>query len=113
MPRSRVQTADQDLLLDSVALNLQDFYTGIERAFRRIAGTVDEEVPAGPNWHEGLLRQMAQERTNIRPAVISSDTLEALDQYLRFRHVVRNIYTEEPPNCRTIEQSNASSRFSR
>ena len=38
---------------------------------------------------------MAQERTNIRPAVISSGTLETLDQYLRFRHVVRNIYTFE------------------
>ncbi len=95
MARAREQPADQDFYLDSVALNLQDFYTGVERAFRRIAGTIDEEVPAGHNWHEELLRQMAQERTGIRPAVISSETADALDQYLRFRHVVRNIYTFE------------------
>ena len=95
MARAFEQPGDQDLYLDSVALNLQDFYTGAERAFRRIAGTVDEEVPAGHNWHGELLRQMAQERTGIRPAVISSETLDALDQYLRFRHVVRNIYTFE------------------
>jgi hypothetical protein len=95
MGRAREQPADQDLYLDSVALNLQDFYTGIERAFRQIAGTIDEEVPAGHNWHEELLRQMGLERTGIRPAVISSEALDFLDSYLRFRHVVRNIYSFE------------------
>lgn len=29
----------------------------------------------------------------IRPAVISSDTYERLNQYRGFRHVVRNVYT--------------------
>ena len=28
----------------------------------------------------------------MRPAVISSASVSALDEYLRFRHVVRNIY---------------------
>lgn len=39
--------------------------------------------------------QVAEERRQVRPAVISSKTLEALDEYLRFRHVVRNIYAFE------------------
>ncbi len=38
---------------------------------------------------------MAAERPQIRPAVISDKTLETLDDYMRFRHVVRNIYTFE------------------
>lgn len=37
---------------------------------------------------------MSQERKNIRPAVISSDSAQALDEYRRFRHVVRNVYAD-------------------
>lgn len=95
MARAREAAGDRDLYLDSVALSLHDFYTGLERAFRQTAAVVDEVVPAGPNWHEELLRQMAEERSGVRPAVISGKTLEALDEYLRFRHVVRNIYAFE------------------
>ena len=29
----------------------------------------------------------------IRPQVLSDETMQALDEFLRFRHVVRNIYT--------------------
>jgi hypothetical protein len=36
---------DQDLYLDSAALNLHDFYAGLERIFRQIAATVDQSVP--------------------------------------------------------------------
>lgn len=31
----------------------------------------------------------------MRPAVLSKRTCDALDEYLRFRHVVRNIYAFE------------------
>lgn len=83
---------DEDLYLDAVALNLHDFYTGLERVFHHIAATLDEVVPESRDWHQELLRQMAEERPQIRPAVISEETRESLDEYLRFRHVVRNIY---------------------
>ena len=86
---------DQDLYLDAAALNLHDFYTGLERAFQQIAASLDESVPDGSNWHRELLRRMASECPQIRPAVISGKTLELLDEYLRFRHVVRNIYAFE------------------
>lgn len=29
----------------------------------------------------------------VRPPVLSLDSIEQLDEYLRFRHVVRNVYT--------------------
>ena len=86
---------DEDLYLDAVALNLHDFYTGLERVFYQIAATLDEAVPESRDWHQKLLRQMAKERPQIRPAVISEETRESLDEYLRFRHVVRNIYAFE------------------
>jgi len=88
-------STDRELYLDAAALNLHDFYTGLERAFQQIAGALDETVPVGSNWHRELLHQMAVERPEIRPAVISEKTLESLDEYLRFRHVVRNIYAFE------------------
>ncbi len=81
--------------LDSAALNLHDFYTGIERAMRHIAATIDGSVPAGPEWHRDLLCQMRLALPEVRPPVLSDEAVQALDEYLRFRHVVRNIYAFE------------------
>lgn len=36
---------------------------------------------------------MTKEVPGIRPAVISTETKTRLDEYRRFRHVVRNVYT--------------------
>ncbi len=58
-----------------------------------IAGTVDGTVPRGANWHQMLLEQIAKEVPHVRPAVISQNTRDALDEYRGFRHVVRNVYT--------------------
>ena len=35
---------------------------------------------------------MAEDVKDIRPAVISKETSDKLDQYRRFRHLVRNVY---------------------
>lgn len=35
---------------------------------------------------------MAQEMPNVRPAMISADVAAGLDEYRRFRHLVRNVY---------------------
>ncbi|MBS3968001.1 MAG: hypothetical protein KGZ60_13685 [Truepera sp.] len=44
-------STEHDLYLDSVALNLHDFYGGLERIFRHIATGVDQSLPGGPEWH--------------------------------------------------------------
>jgi len=36
---------------------------------------------------------MAQALADIRPAVIDENTAQALDEFRRFRHLVRNVYT--------------------
>jgi hypothetical protein len=92
---ARHRPEDYDLYLDSVALNLHDFYSGLERIFRYIASTVDESVPAGQEWHRDLLRQMGTSISQIRPPALSEESVKKLDEYLRFRHVVRNIYAFE------------------
>jgi hypothetical protein len=88
----RQRTGD-DLYLDSVALNLHGFCAGLERLFELIATRVDGQMPQGPNWHQALLLQMSQERPEVRPAVLSDQTRQQIEDYRVFRHVVRNLYT--------------------
>ncbi|NOZ05199.1 MAG: hypothetical protein GXP41_02440 [Chloroflexi bacterium] len=71
---------------------LHDFYSGTEKVFRRIALEVDGSLPAGPDWHLQLLLRMASPLRDARPAVINEDLKNRLGEYLRFRHLIRNIY---------------------
>ena len=82
---------DEDYL-GSVAFDLQSFYQGVERIFEEIAKLIDGAVPSGEKWHKMLLEQMTEEVPGIRPAVISLETKEAVDDLRRFRHIARNIY---------------------
>ena len=64
-------TVDQDIYLDSVALNLHSFYSGLERLFELIAKHIDRNLPSGETWHRDLLVSMTNDFPNARPAVIS------------------------------------------
>jgi hypothetical protein len=85
-------SADPDMYADSVALNLQGLYTGLERVFEQIARQLDNRMPAGKSWHLELLRQMRTSVPAVRPAVIGDTSFACLDELRRFRHVVRNVY---------------------
>jgi hypothetical protein len=69
--------------VDSVALNLHGFYSGIETLFELIARNVDEHLPNGPTWHRDLMHQMTREREGARPAVIAGETASKLDELRR------------------------------
>jgi predicted nucleotidyltransferase len=79
--------------LDGVALNLHSFYTSVEKIFEEIAKEIDSGLPTGAEWHQKLLVQLAAEIPKRRPAVIQRSTRDCLDEYRRFRHTVRNVYT--------------------
>jgi HepT-like protein len=83
---------DEDYL-GSVGFDLQSFYQGVERVFETIAKSIDRSVPTGDKWHKMLLEQMGNEVSGIRPAVISMETRQALDDFRMFRHLAHNIYT--------------------
>jgi hypothetical protein len=85
--------ADQDLYIESVALNLQSFYTGVERIFQLIVARFEEELPSGKHWHTDLLTQVSMDLPDLRPPVIKQSTQNLLDDYRSFRHRIRNIYT--------------------
>jgi hypothetical protein len=90
---ARQSAAHQDFFLDSVAINLHGFYNAVERILELLARELDGGLPAGPAWHRDLLTQMALEVKGVRPAVLRDETATSLGEYLRFRHLVRNLYT--------------------
>ncbi|MBS3886398.1 MAG: hypothetical protein KGZ56_04990 [Dethiobacter sp.] len=71
---------------------LNDFYLAAERIFKRIAKELDGGMPEGEEWHKTLLRQMSVDLPEVRPYVINKVLYTKLEEYLKFRHLVRNIY---------------------
>lgn len=86
------QKLSDEVVLRGVAGMLQDYYSGVERIFKRLAVEVDERLPKGESWHKSLLDQMKIEIPGVRPAIVSGSTYEKLDDLRGFRHRVGNIY---------------------
>ena len=89
---SQVNRTNKEEIAESAALRLHNFYTGCERIFKLIVSEVNGGVPHELDWHKRMLTQVSLEIEDIRPAVISLKTRKDLEELLRFRHVVRNIY---------------------
>ena len=84
----------REFIENTIATDLTDIYSGIERIFERIANEVDGHLSRGSRWHKNLLEQMTRQRPE-RPPVISEHTAQQLEQLLNFRHKVNNIYGKE------------------
>ncbi|RKU33671.1 hypothetical protein C6496_21410 [Candidatus Poribacteria bacterium] len=84
----------REFIENTIATDLADVYKGIERIFERIAREVDRHIPTGEEWHKNLLVQMTEQRPERVP-VISEQTFLRLEELLKFRHVVNNIYGEK------------------
>ncbi len=84
--------APQVLELRGIGAILHDFYTGIEHLFEKIAPELNGGLPAGASWHRELLENMALDLPGVRPPVLGSETVHALGEFLRFRHLFRNLY---------------------
>lgn len=90
---NRIEKTYDEIVLDSIALNLHDYYAGLERIFKLIASEIDGNIPSNKSWHQDLLNQMQIPIKKVRPQVISNETANNLDEYRGFRHIVRNVYT--------------------
>lgn len=71
---------------------LHDFYTSIEDILEVISGEVNGTVLESLDWHKRLLSNMSIPIPELRPAVISESLMWKLSEYLRFRHIFRNVY---------------------
>ncbi len=88
---SRGDPSQDSLVRVGIGAVLKDFYEGVERIFKHIAAAFNEPLPSGEGWHKQLLEGMSQP-TESRKPVISQSLKDALDEFLRFRHLFRNIY---------------------
>jgi len=79
------------LFYEVQALKLHNFYTGCERIFSLIVSELNGGKPEGFDWHKRLLQRMTVADRD-RPPVISTETAQRLNEFLGFRHVVRNVY---------------------
>ena len=87
---------DDTLTLRARGSMLHDFYGGIERIFIRIAEELNGGVPQGERWHRQIVTDMTLEIPGVRPAVIDAALADELGDFLRFRHVFRNVYGSLP-----------------
>jgi len=78
--------------MTAMASVLHSFYNGVENIFLSVAKGLDQEVPAGAQWHRDLLAQMTQKTVN-RGSVISTELAHQLTEYLGFRHFYRHSYS--------------------
>ncbi len=90
--RSKTDSDDFSAYIESLALNLHSFYEGIESIFDKVLELTGEEKPFGHEWHLELIERMAMPIRQLRPEVISYQTVKNLDIYRAFRHKVRHIY---------------------
>ena len=90
--RSKTDSDDFSAYIESLALNLHSFYEGIESIFDKVLELTGEEKPSGHEWHLELIERMAMPIRQLRPEVISYQTVKNLDIYRAFRHKVRHIY---------------------
>jgi uncharacterized protein YutE (UPF0331/DUF86 family) len=80
-----------NIFYESLALKLHNFYTGCERIFQIVASELNGGLPSSYDWHRRLLTRMTTTQEQ-RPAMLTKETAQRLEEYLAFRHVVRNIY---------------------
>ncbi len=66
----------------------QSGHTSLESALVRILEILDEDRPAGENWHSDLIRRVCHPMTgpNARPSILSDRLCAAADITRRFRN---------------------------
>ncbi len=71
---------------------VQSGHTSLESSLLRILEMLDEERPAGRNWHADIIRRAATALPGRRPKILSNDLAKAVDETRRFRHRATHNY---------------------
>ena len=77
--------------LSAAAMVLHSFYNGIENIIVMILKGYGEVLPIGYNWHMELLEKTCIQCVN-RKIIFNSELKSQLEEYRKFRHLVRHIY---------------------
>jgi len=74
------------------ALKTQQLFTALEDLFKQTAKAFENHIEDLGYYHRELLVRMNTAIPNIRPAVLSNESLILLDKLRAFRHFVRHGY---------------------
>ena len=95
-------TIPEVALIPALASYIADFYSGCKRISERVAVYLDGGLPKSKDWHQELLKQVAEPGGENRPPLWSGALLLELDEYRKFRHLERHIYKIELKPDRVI-----------
>ena len=76
----------------ALGLFLHSFYCGVENIMKFIMKSIHGKLPSNLNWHKELLEMCFIETPDKGP-LFSENLHKTLDDYLRFRHFIRNNYS--------------------
>ncbi len=105
------QTDDEEMATAAVAYLVHNLYTAFEGYFLRVAKCFENSVDDS-SWHRELIDRMKIAIPGIRPAVISAELAEPLDELRRFRHLFRNLYKSRLKKHRVAEISEIATMLS-
>ena len=77
--------------LSAAAMVLHSFYNGIENILLIIFKNYNEKLPNGNNWHMELLEKTTTQNGD-RKIIFNSELIIQLEEYRKFRHIVRHTY---------------------
>ncbi|TVR94506.1 MAG: hypothetical protein EA428_00315 [Spirochaetaceae bacterium] len=100
---------DDEMATTAVAYLVHNVYTAFEGYFLRVAKHFENSLDDAA-WHKELIDRMKIAIPGIRPALITPDLVEPLDELRRFRHLFRNMYKSRLRKDRVNEVSEIASQ---
>lgn len=89
---ARIEPDEFDLV--ALAHAITNLYGIMENSFTRIAKHFENQVDPA-TWHKDLIMRMMIRVPGVRPAVLTTDQAQLIDQLRSFRHAFRHIYLHD------------------
>lgn len=74
---------------------MHNLYSAFEDLFKTVAHHFENHISDKGGWHKELLQRMAKDIPGVRPAPITAQMREMLEDLRGFRHVFRHAYLDE------------------
>jgi uncharacterized protein YutE (UPF0331/DUF86 family) len=94
--RSRQQEdLHEERNIESLGYQIHNLYCAFEDLFKSVAKFFENNVDDLPRYHSELLQRMTLNIEGVRPALVTPELRQALDELRAFRHVFRHAYSYE------------------
>lgn len=90
--------------IESTAYQLHNLYSAIEDLLKIVAKAFENSITDLSRWHTELLRRMTLDIQGVRPALLSTESADLLNELRAFRHFFRHTYSVRL-DFRRVEQN--------